>query len=189
MSRRLFFILTVIALTFSACGQTGDKNTDPEAAQSFFPQVTGYRTYETENVQQALTSALGSTSALTGNLVGTALIERVDSLLSCYRSVGAVDAKIYVENLSNVTTARLPIAGALVVINQNRIQSNFLSCLTADPLEGVFGAQSANPEPCSSSGSFKFNNDTIAFAYVASDRPLCDTFAAHFRTYGVSTGR
>lgn len=182
MSRRLMLIVMVAVVALAACQDTGDRRTDVEAAQNFFPQLNGYTAYETDNVQQAITSALGSAGALTGNLVQAALIERVDSLLACYRERGAVDAKIYIEQLGNLETARLPIAGAMVVINQSRMQDNFLSCLAADPLEGVFGAQGAVPEPCTGNGSFTFNGDTISYAYVASDRPLCTIFATHFNT-------
>lgn len=182
MSRRLMFILMVAIMALAACGEdTGDRRTDPEAAQSFFPQIAGYTAYETDNVQQAITTALGGAGVLTGNPLQAALIERVDSLLACYRERGAVDAKIYIEQLSNLDAVRVPIAGAMVVINQDRLQDNFFSCLASDPLEGVF-AQGAAPEPCSGSGSFTFNNDTISYAYVASDTPLCTIFTTHFNT-------
>ncbi len=182
MSKRILILLLIGLMLLAGCDPTGDTNTDAEAAQSFLPTFEDYTTYETESVQTAITTALGGTSALTGNPVQAALIERIDSLLSCYREVGAVDANIFIESVANVDELRLPRAGVLVVINQDRVKDNFIACLTQDPLEGVMSFNV--PEPCAGSGEFTFEGDKITFAYVASDTPLCDQFIGHFAQFG-----
>lgn len=183
--RGLFIILSLLVLT--ACElnipETGDQNTDAEAAQSFLPTIQGYTTHSTTTVQDAIVSALGGASLLTANPVQAALVAKIDGMVDCYRDVGAFEARAYVENLSNLDAARLPIAGVLAVVNQNRVRENFLACAAQTPLDGLFGAQSAEPEPCYGSGTFNFAGDTISYIYAATDTPLCDIFAQYFAQY------
>lgn len=181
MPKRILILLFVALLVLVGCDDTGDTNTDAAAAQRFFPSLTNYTVHETESIQQAIAAALGA-GALASNPPLAALVERTDTLLSCYRDVGAVDARIYVENVSaaNISQARLPLVGALVIINQDRVVNNFTACVTSNPLESVF-AQTV--EPCTGSGTFEFEGDTITYAYAASDGPLCDLFSGHFAQY------
>lgn len=178
-----FFAILLTMLILVGCQETGDTDTDIEAAQSFFPSLAGYTTYETESIQEAVTTALGGAGVLTGNVVQAALVERIDSLISCYRRTGAVDARIFVEQVSNLDSVRVPIAGVLAVINQDRIRDNFLACISDTPLDGVLGTQSVEPEPCTGSGTFEFEGDTISYLYAATDKPLCGLFNVHFAQF------
>jgi len=172
----ILILATLPWLTGCEATDTGDTATDPEAAQSFFPTLPNYTVQGTESVQDAIVSTLGGASLLTGNPVQAALVQRLDALLDCYRERGALDAKIYTENVTTMTEARVPIAGVLAVINQNRVRENLVSCLLSP--------MSATPQPCSGSGSFTFQGDTILYIYAASDRPLCDLFQQHMNTFG-----
>lgn len=184
MTRKSIFLMILTMLALVGCQQTGDKNTDIEAAQSFFPALTGYTTYATTNVQDALATALGGAGVISGNVVQAALVERIDSMIDCYREVGAVDAQIYVEQVGNLESVRAPRAGVLAVINQDRLRDNFLACITTSPLDGMFGAQSAEPEPCTGSGTFTYEGDRISYLYAATDTPLCTLMQNHFAQYG-----
>lgn len=184
MSRKIILLLLMIfALAACDTSDTGDRDTDTEAAQSFFPTIAGYSSQETDNVQDAVVTALGGASLLSGNVAQAALVDRLDTLLDCYRERGALDARIYLENITNLTEARVPVAGVLAVINQDRIRDNFASCITRPP--GLFSAQSATPEPCTGTGQFTAEGDTILYVYAASDTPLCQRFQAYFD--GLST--
>jgi hypothetical protein len=183
MTKRLLILLTLGAVALAACSfETKGDKTDPEAAQSFIPTLPGYNIQETDHLQDAIASAAGGASLLTGNIVQAALVQRIDALIDCYRNTGAVDARIYVERLDTLNEVRVPIGGALAVINQDRVRDNFLGCVTQGPA-GLFGAQSAQAEPCYGSGTFQFNGDTISYIYGATDRPLCDLFDAYFAQY------
>ncbi len=184
MTRKIVMLMILTALALVGCQGTGDKNTDVEAAQSFFPVLTGYTTYQTDNVQDALTAAVGGAGLLTGNVVQAALVQRIDALIDCYRRVGAVDAQIYVEQVTSLQTVRVPRAGVLAVVNQDRVRENFLSCISDTPLDGMFGAQSADPEPCTGSGTFTFQGDRISYLFAATDTPLCTLMTNHFAQYG-----
>lgn len=186
VKRSLFVMLMVGLLSLTGCElatQTGHTSSDAPAAQSFFPSVPGYNVQATDSVQTAITTALGGASLLTGNPVQAALVSQVDRVIDCYREVGAVEARIYVEQISNLDTVRVPIAGVLAVINQDRLRDNFFACLTRTPLDGLFGAQAAQPEPCFGSGTFRFGDDTISYLFAATDRPLCQSFEAHFSQF------
>ncbi|GAB4527384.1 MAG: hypothetical protein OHK0046_45140 [Anaerolineae bacterium] len=183
MVKRLFFLLVIMSLTLMACsaGGTGDSRDDAQAAQAFLPALTGFTTYETDSITDAVATALGSASAVTGNAPGAVLFERIDTLIDCYREVGAVDARIYVQQI-DVSNVAVPLAGVVAVVNQNRVRNNFLGCITQTPLDGVFGAQSV-VEPCTSSGTFTSGGDTISYIYAATNTPLCDQFERHFSRY------
>lgn len=180
----MLVLISVLVLTACNAAETGDDDSDAEAAQNFFPRLSGFTVYETETVQDAITGVAGGAAALTANPALVLLVERVDTLLSCYRDVGAVDANIYVQNV-DLNNAAVPLMGALVVINQNRVVGNFASCVSDAPLSGLLRSQAAQPEPCSATGAFNAENgDRIIYAYAASDRPLCNQFDQHFAQFG-----
>ena len=180
MSKRMIIIIIMSGLMILVgCTDTGDSSEDPAAAQSFFPTYDNYTIQGSESTQDAIVTALGGTAAMTGNPIMVALVERVDTLLDCYREVGAVDAKIYLEKPETMGEVRAPIAGVLLVINQDRVVENFASCITSVPF-----AQSAEVEFCSGFGTFEFEDDTIHFFYGATNTPLCDMYQTHFSAYG-----
>ena len=186
MSKRLLILVICVALlALAGCDalDTGDTSEDPEAAQSFFPTITGFNVQESGGIQDAIIAALGGASVLTANPVQMALVERVDTLLDCYRERGALDVKIYTEDVSNITEPRVPQAGVLAVINLTRIQDNFASCILQSPRALV-----ATPEPCAGTGSFEFEGDTIRYIYAAIDTPLCDIFQNHFSQWETPAG-
>ena len=179
LNKIVLVLMVVIMSALVGCElDTGHTSEDAAAAQSFFPNLARYSTQETGNVQDAIVTALGGSALLTGNIIQAALVQRVDALLDCYRDRGAIDAKIYTENVDQLQEARVPIAGVLAVINQDRVFDNFAGCLLSPH------AQSAEPEPCSDHGSFTFEGDTILYIYAATDTPLCSLFEQHFAAYG-----
>jgi hypothetical protein len=186
MSRQGLVIIALVALlALTGCSlreETGHTRDDQQAAQSFFPNFGNYNISETDNIQAAITTALGGAGLLTGNPVQAALVAQVDSMISCYKEVGAVDARIYIERI-NPADLRIPTAGVLAVINQDRIRDNFLQCVTRTPLDGIFRSQTAQPEPCFGSGTFTFEGDTISYIYAATDTPLCTLFGQHFAPF------
>jgi hypothetical protein len=186
MIKRWIVLAIVSLFALSACQSTGDSKTDASAAQSFFPTIANYSIQESSDLQGALSGVLTAASLSTGNIVAAPLVLKVDDILSCYRGVGAVDAKIYVENPGDQLIRdgiRLPIGGVLVVVNQSRVVGNFGSCVAGNR---AFRAQSVTPEPCTGNGTFVFNNETLSYFYAATDTPLCDDFSRHFAQYTTS---
>jgi len=181
MFKRLLLVIAVLAV-LGACSVvpgTGDKNTDAAAAQSFVPpNIPGYDATDAASVTDALAKVGAGGSLLTGNLVSAGAIVKLDSMIACYQSVGAVAAKVYVDkNIASNPNA--PKVGVLAVINTTRIQRNLLNCvLNTGP-----SAQAANPneiQPCGGNGEKVVNGETLDYVYAATTRELCATFQAQF---------
>ena len=133
---------------------TGDTQFDPSAAQRFLPNLSnyGYTATDAADIASAITSLGGSASLLTGDPVLAGVISQIDSMITCYRNVGAVAARIYTPgNIGSVLQGQVPSIGVLAVINTNRVADNLLQCAL-----GSSGAraQSAGLQPCAGSGSF-----------------------------------
>lgn len=188
MHKRLFvfpiFVL-VLALMAAACGgSTDDRRSDPEAAQSFLPVVSGYTRHDVDSIADALSAAGVAGSALTGNLLGSAAIVKLSDVIQCYQDVGAVTAQIYVPQALDITTleSNPPAIGVVAVINETRLGRNLISCVTGSQERGN-EARAAAIEPCVSGGRFTINNENISYLYAASSPQLCATFATHFSQY------
>ena len=185
MKLRTIVVVMIAVFTLAACdgigGSTGDSDNDAAAAQQFFPTLAGFGVYETDNMQDAFTSVAGGAAAL-ANPALILLVERMDSLISCYRDVGALDANIYIQQV-DLNNVAIPLAGFLAVINEDRVRSNFLGCISSDPLSGMMRSQAA--EPCTGSGTFTAENgDRISYIYAATDVSLCTQFQNHFSQFG-----
>jgi hypothetical protein len=189
MARRSILFLLVLVATFgAACSRlgvpggavvptTGNTSSDPSAAQQFVPELPGYLSTNASNISTAISTITGGASALSGNLVGTALIAQIDGMIACYQNVGAVAAKVYAQaDIATIAQGQVPTVGALAVVNQDRLVNNFLPCaLGSGP--NTLGAQAA--QPCSGSGSFVVNNETLWYLYAATNQDLCTAIVQH----------
>jgi hypothetical protein len=181
MVRKLLLLIAVLLV--AACSKigvpggavvptTGDTASDAAAAQQFIPNLSGYANVDGGTISSALSTISGGASVLSGNPVAAAVIQQIDGMITCYQSVGAVATRVYVEaNVANVVQGQVPAVGALAVVNQNRVINNFLPCALGSGRG--FSAQDAQPQPCSGSGSFVVNNETLLYLYAASQQNLC----------------
>lgn len=175
-------LMTILLAVLVGCqmgiGTTGDTANDPEAAQQFVPpNIAGYNSTDATSVTDALTKAGAAGSLLTGNLPMAGAIAKLDTMIACYKNVGAVAARVYTDvNIASNPTE--PKVGVLAVINTTRIQNNLVSCvLNTNP----FSAQSAGAiEPCGGSGDKVVNGETLNYVYAATTPELCATFQAQF---------
>lgn len=180
------FVLAAVLIVGAACSQlggvsdivptTGDTASDASAAQRFVPDFPGYTTVDAVSITDALTKIGTGASVLTANPASAALVAQIDGMIQCYRQVGAVAAKVYVNtNITQVTNeGRVPAMGALAVVNQDRVIDNFLPCALGSG-RGL-GAQTENLtlQPCSNSGTFTVNNETLLYVYAATQPELCN---------------
>ena len=157
---------------------TGDKSTDPSAAQNFVPAaLPGYTASDATDIADALGKAGTSITVFSGNVAAAALIAKLDNMMQCYKGVGAVAAKVFTESPIPLTGS-IPKIGVLAVINSTRIQSNFLQC--AINIVSGPSAQAVGPEPCGSSGEFTVNNEKLDYIYGATSPDLCKLFQQGF---------
>ncbi|MBC8098581.1 MAG: hypothetical protein H7Y11_04005 [Armatimonadetes bacterium] len=179
MNRHLMIGLAVLALMAvtgcGAIGGTGQSSSDAAAVQQYFPTIPGYNATTVDNIIDAITTVTGGASLATGNPLGAAAIARLNTLIDCYRDVGALDARVYTQ----ITIP--PVLGALAIVNQDRAAENFASCAVGAGAQS--GPRSSDPQPCIGTGSFVQNDDTYLYVYASSDQALCNTFVAHFTQY------
>ena len=184
---RNVIVLSLLALLLGACGQlqldlaptTGDTALDAASAQSQMPNFSnyGYNTIDASSVTDAITALGGSASLISGNPALAAAIVKIDDMIACYESVGAVAANVYAQaDIAQVLEGQLPRAGALAVINRDRLAANLLPC-ALNSGQGM-RAMSASIEPCAGAGTFVRQGATFDYVYAATDPQLCNLFAA-----------
>jgi len=180
MFKRLFLVAAAIVslVGCSIVPGTGDKSTDAAAAQRFVPQsIPGYDATDAASITDALTKVGAAGSLLSGNIVSAGAIAKLDNMIACYQSVGAVAARVYIDkNIAANPSA--PKVGVLAVINTTRIQRNLMNCVLNT---GGASAQAANEiQPCGGSGDKVVNNENLSYVYAATTPELCATFQAQF---------
>ena len=181
MFKRLLLVAAAVVslMGCSVVPSTGDKSTDAAAAQQFVPQsIPGYDATDAASVTDALSKVGAAGSLLTGNIVSAGAIAKLDNMIACYQSVGAVAARVYIDKNIAVNPSA-PKVGALAVVNTTRIQRNFLSCVVNT---GGASAQAVNEiQPCGGSGDKVVNGETLSYVYAATTPELCATFQAQFK--------
>jgi len=189
---RTVLVFMVIVFT-AACSQigtggavsvptTGDSANDVSSASQFLPTLGGYLTVaDAGSISDALTAIGAPASILTGNPIAAAAFAQVDGMIGCYQNVGALAAKVYVQtDIGAVVAGQVPRVGAMAVINQDRLANNFLPCALGSEGSNRFGAQGAEEQiqPCTGSGTFSVNNETLTYVYAATNPDLCAQFQA-----------
>lgn len=181
---KTYLYLLLILLLFTACsavaGPTGDTASDPAAAQRFLPNIPGYTATEADSITDALAAAGVGGSLLTGNAPLAAVVAKIDDMIQCYQNVGAVAARVYTQvDIGNLIQGQVPKVGALAVINQDRLERNFLNCALS--VAGGLSAQSADQmQPCGGSGTTVVNNERIHYVFAATAPELCAIFQQQF---------
>ena len=165
-------ICTLLILLAMACtpnAGTQDSATDAAAAQQYlYHDIPGYSEMDTLDALFAIDQFLAAANLLSGNFVMAGLFERVGTLGQCYERAGALAARTY----TILTAGKY---GLLIVVNQDRVIRNFLSCVTRGPAI----AQGAGSH-CLKVGSFSANEDNYLYVYAGTHADLCDTLAEHF---------
>jgi hypothetical protein len=184
MRIRVVVLMLIALLALTACGaggsliSTGDTSQDQEAAQNYVPaSIPGYNVTDATSVSDALTQAGTAGSLLTGNPAVAGLIVQLDSMITCYRNVGAVAARVYTQQDANLLAGEIPRFGVVAVVNTTRLQRNLLECVLSSGPQ----AQSADAiQPCGGSGSFVVNNENLQYVFAATNPELCQVFQSNF---------
>jgi hypothetical protein len=180
MLHKRILVLSILLLIVAGCRLvpgTGDSSTDAASASNFVPaSIPGYNATDASNIADALTKAGVPVSVVTGNLPLAGAIAKLDGMIQCYQSVGAVAAKVFTDQ--NITNSPIPKIGVVAVVNTTRLGRNFLQCAINI---GDASVQSANEiQPCGSSGSFVVNNENLEYVFAATTPELCTVFQGAF---------
>jgi len=173
----MIIILLLIAAGCRLVPGTGDSSTDAASASNFVPaSIPGYNATDAANIVDALTKAGVPASIVTGNLPLAGAIAKLDGMIQCYQSVGAVAAKVFTEQ--NIANSPIPKIGVIAVVNTTRLGRNFLQCAVNI---GDASAQRADEiQPCGGSGSFVVNNENLEYVFAATTPELCTIFQSQF---------
>ncbi|MBK8139173.1 MAG: hypothetical protein IPK52_25700 [Chloroflexi bacterium] len=170
--RRLGLLLALmISLALVACSNvapTGDSASDADSAQNQLPAFANYSQTDADSVKDALTRALQAGSLGTGNLIAVGLIERLNTMADCLGNVGAIAGRVY-------TSINPPVAGLLVVINNETLTNNFMQCAFNPGVEAQQEGRQAL-QPCAKAGAYTDNGVSYSYIYAATDISMCSTF-------------
>ena len=172
----VFVLLMVLLVGCTLVPSTGDSINDAASADRFVPQsVAGYTVTDATSISDALTKAGVATSAISGNVPLAGVIAKLDSMIQCYKGVGAVSARVYTEQ--NPDLLSIPKIGALAVVNTTRLGRNFLQCALNT---GLLAQSVGEVQPCGGSGEKVVNNETLEYVYAATAPELCAFFQSQF---------
>jgi hypothetical protein len=175
----LCLILTILLTACSMVASTGDTASDPAAAQQFLPTISGYTMTEADSITDALTAAGVGGSLLTGNAPLAAAVAKIDDMIQCYQNVGAVAARVYTQtDVGSLIQGQIPKVGAVAVINEARLERNFLNCALS--VGSGLSAQADQIQPCGGSGTMVVNNERIDYLFAATTPELCTLFQQSF---------
>lgn len=170
------FLFATIMLTVAACSNTGNTANDATSAQRLLPNLSGYSANDVDAALDGAFTAAGTAALAGGQVEITAALAKADQMLQCFQDRGAIAAKTYTETSPS---SIVPKAGAVMVINQTRINQEVINCILGGQNEG-FGAQSVVVEPCADADTFTYQGDSISYIYVGTDRALCNLYDTHF---------
>lgn len=177
MTRIILTCLVLIMLILgTACSDTGNTANDALSAQRLLPNLAAYTATDVDTTMDGAFAALGG-AALVGGQVGlTAAVAKVEQVLQCFQDRGALAAKFYSETQSD---GQLPKLGAVLVINQSRINQEMINCALGGQ-EDSMSSQAINIEPCASAGTLEYQGDRISYVYVGSHSDVCALYQLHF---------
>lgn len=168
----LMLILTAI----SACSDTGNTATDALSARRLLPNLADYTATDVDTTLDGAFAAVGGAALVGGQIGITAFVAKAEQILQCFQDRGAIAAKFYSQNDPDNT---IPQVGAVLVINQSRINQEMINCALGGQEEAV-SAQSLNIEPCANAGTISYEGDTISYVYAGSHADVCALYQLHF---------
>jgi len=162
-------VVVALALVMLACGNGGPANLTPSPAQQLMPNIVGYKSAKTQNVEAAVMNAVGGAAAISGNPAMGAVIKGVDSISQCYQNKGVVDIRVYSNEQEPLS------AGAITIIDKKLATDPkvFLQCATG------LGFSASDIQPCTYSYSLQNKDSNFYIAYVGSTTQICADFCSN----------
>ena len=172
----LFALLCLLLPTLSACGETGNVANDAASAQRLLPNLAAYSASDVDTTIEGAFAALGGATMLSGQIGVAAAIAKLEQMLQCFEDRGAIAARYYQADSSDLLAPRV---GAALVINQSRITQELINCALGGQ-ESNANAQMISIEPCADAGSLTYAGDDISYFYAGSHSDVCRVFQLHF---------
>lgn len=172
----LFALLCLLLSMLSACSETGNVANDATSAQRLLPNLSAYNATDVDTTIDGAFAAVGGAAMMGGQIGVTAAVAKLEQILQCFQDRGAIAARFYQEDSSNILAPRV---GAAMVINQSRINQELINCALGGQ-ESNASAQTVSIDPCAEAGSLTYMGDAISYVYVGSHSDVCAVFQLHF---------
>ena len=169
-------LLGLMMLAAVACGATGNVSGDAQSAQRLLPNLAAYTVTDVDAAIDGAFTAVGGAALVSGQVAITAAIAKIEQVLQCFQDRGAIASRFYTETNP---AGMAPLAGAVLVINQSRINQELINCALGGQEERP-SAQIIAFEPCANAGTFNYQGDTVSFVYVGSHASVCSLYKQHF---------
>ena len=166
----------LILAFITACSDTGNTSTDALSAQRLLPNLADYTATDVDTTIDGAFAAVGGAALVGGQIGITAFVAKAEQILQCFQDRGALAAKFYSKSQPG---SAVPQVGAVLVINQSRINQEMINCVLGGQEESL-SAQSLNIEPCASAGTIGYQGDTISYVYAGSHPDVCALYQLHF---------
>jgi hypothetical protein len=164
---RMISLLAVVALVVSACDAL--QPAKDNSAANLMPNISGYTTVNTLDIQDTLSKVAGAATLLT-NPPFAAMVTAANEVSKCYQQAGAVEGRVYYGQ------ADPSKVGAIVIINRNKVLDPALLLNCVGGQAGLSGSLSV--QPCSKTYTLKKDNNEFYIGYVATDPQVCQTFCS-----------
>lgn len=183
--RKIALIMAVLMMVLAACDNinTTDSRTDVESAQNVMPNLANYTVADMDSWADLATTAASGAALTSGNAPLAAGILRAEQVVQCLQDTGSLSAQSYIENQPQ---GIIPQAGAVMIVNQTRLNQNLLACLLTTGQEGGMTTQSIQIQPCTGAGTFQYQEDDFSYLYIGVGDGLCNAFSQHFQSLGAT---
>jgi hypothetical protein len=163
MKRLLYFCsIAFIAVMLGGCDLLGGNSARPPS----LPDLPGYKVVNNQQIADYLRQ-IGADSNQS-ELVGA--VTAVDSLLSCYQDLGALQTRIYSNEAQPFS------AGAILIADRNALLNpiNLANCGSQAQSQGLLGVQ-----PCSVNYTVSRDSNEYYIVYVGTTDQICQDFCSH----------
>lgn len=168
MTRTQWLLSVVALIVLASCtGQAG-------SAKTLLPDIPNTTVLEGQTITQFVAKLADGASIAAANPELIAAIQKVEGVLTCYQSLGAVAFRTY-------TDKTFPLSAGIISIIDNKSlkdPANFFNCVVK-PAGGP-QASSLMPtiEPCVKTYTLKKSDNEFYIAYIATTKEMCTAFCA-----------
>ncbi len=168
----LILFLGLLWTATLACSLGGAEPTGTPPVVQLMPNLPGYRVVEGQTVQDYIKNLAEGAALLAGNPGMLFLIEKLDSVITCYQEAGAVNMRIYSDEVSPVSS------GAIAIADRNRMTDPETLFRCARRGLVPFSSE-ATVEPCGQSYTLQRDDNEFYIIYVGTTQEICETFCGN----------
>ncbi len=160
-------ILAIAMLLLSSCSLLAPDKTPPAVAM--MPDLPGYQTVEGETLTGYISNLAEGASMLAAQPEMAGAVLAVDHIVGCYQDLGAIQARLYINQNEPLE------AGTVAIADRNELLNpvNLYKCV--QPQIG----NAVEFQPCTGHYTLKKDGNEFYIIYAGTTANLCRTFCEH----------